>query len=54
MRCIVVDDEKLALELMEDNVRKLPNLKPWSFYGRARLILFFWISRCPAYQVFSF
>jgi DNA-binding LytR/AlgR family response regulator len=27
MRCLVVDDEKLALELMEDNVRKLPNLQ---------------------------
>src|SRR5476651_2524010 len=27
IRCLLVDDEKLALELMEDNVAKVPYLK---------------------------
>src|SRR3954469_17468475 len=27
MRCIAIDDEELALELLEDNIRKLPYLE---------------------------
>ncbi|RYY11695.1 MAG: DNA-binding response regulator, partial [Chitinophagaceae bacterium] len=27
LRCIAIDDEELALELLEDNIRKIPYLQ---------------------------
>ena len=33
MRCIAVDDEPLALDLLEDNIQQIPYLE---FVGRCR------------------
>ena len=57
LTCAIIDDEPLAVSLLESYVLKTPFLDlqgtykivPWTLfptYGIGRWICFFWISRC--------